>query len=136
MRAITRYLKIRNKFNNLTNHLLSIIKIPKKIFQLMSLSISMWQILNVCFDFFSTALAYGKQWQIFNIQKLACPNQWAAKDIKIEIQILYLAMTFQDVVGIKVKHLNMFATLSSFLRAFGWIVMSKEVFAVPFEASL
>jgi hypothetical protein len=48
----------------------------------------------------------------------------------------YLAMTFQDVFGIKVKHLKTFDNLSSFLRAFGLIVMSKEVFAVPFEASL
>ena len=48
----------------------------------------------------------------------------------------YLAMTFQDVLGIKVKHLKTFDNLSSFLRAFGLIVMSKEVFAVPFEASL
>ena len=45
-------------------------------------------------------------------------------------------MTFQDVLGIKLKHLKIFATLSSFLRAFGLIVMSKEVFAVSFEASL
>ena len=46
----------------------------------------------------------------------------------------YLAMTFQDVVGIKVKHLNMFATLSSFLRAFGLIVMLNDC-AVPIESS-
>ena len=43
-------------------------------------------------------------------------------------------MTFQDVVGIKVKHLNMFATLSSFLRAFGLIVMLNDC-AVPIESS-
>ena len=45
-------------------------------------------------------------------------------------------MTFQDVFRIKVKHLKTFDNLSSFLRAFGLIVMSKDVFAVPFEASL
>ena len=45
-------------------------------------------------------------------------------------------MTFQDVFGIKVKHLKMFANRNSFERAFGLIVMSKELFAVPFEASL
>ena len=43
-------------------------------------------------------------------------------------------MTFHDVVGIKVKHLNMFATLSSFLRAFGLIVMLNDC-AVPIESS-
>ena len=45
-------------------------------------------------------------------------------------------MTFQDVFRIKVKHLKTFDNLSSFLRAFVLIVMSKEVLFVPFEASL
>ena len=48
----------------------------------------------------------------------------------------YLAMTFQDVFRIKVKHLKTFDNFSSFLRAFVLIVMSKEVLFVPFEASL
>ena len=43
-------------------------------------------------------------------------------------------MTFQDVLGIKVKHFKTFDHLSSFLRAFGLIVMLNDC-AVPIESS-